>query len=607
MPSHESTLGSGRLHFADQADIDSFVTMLEKFERGEIGPDEWRGFRLVRGTYGQRQEGDLSMLRVKVPQGILSADQARAVAETCERWSRGFCHLTTRQNVQMHFVKLHDVEAAMRRLADAGLTTREACGNSVRNITCAPTAGVAADEPFDPTPYAQALTRYLLRHPLSSSLPRKFKIAFAGGSDHAFALVNDIGFWPSLHEGRRAFRVTVAGGTATLCRSGVALVEVLPASEILAVAEAILRVFHARGDRQHRHSNRMKFLVKALGWETFSGLVHAELAQLRQTGIPQLPFDPEAPPELEQAPTSRTSAPTLETLRKLVAAARYDEPRPPLPVPLKLPEADRAARFRRSNVRSQKQPGHSVVTVNLPLGDVSGAHLRALALLAESYGDGTLRTTHGQDFVLRWVRDEDVPALYAALVAIDLAHSDPDTIVDVTSCPGAESCKLAVTQSRGVAHLVNEHFAVHAALLDQIGPLDVRVSGCPNGCGLHHVSGIGLQGGLRKVDGKPAPQYFVYLGGDPRAQAARFGRLAVKIPARRVAQALERLVRLYVAERQPGEDAAQYFGRVSLPAVKALLADLEVLTPENTTPQDFYDLGENHTFNPETTEGECSA
>ncbi len=290
MPSHETTLGPAALRFAEEADVDRFVAMLEKFERGEIGPDEWRGFRLLHGTYGQRQDGDFSMLRIKIPQGVMSAEQARVLGEVSERWSRGFGHFTTRQNLQLHFVRLADAEPAMRRLAEVGLTTREACGNSVRNITCAPSAGVAADEVFDPTPYSRALTRYLLRHPLSSSLPRKFKIAFAGGpSEHAFALVNDIGFWPVLDDaGRRCFRITIAGGTATLCRSGLVLEERLPAGEIFAVAEAILRVFHARGDRVHRARNRMKFLVKQLGWDTFEKLVQASLAEVRKEGVPPL-------------------------------------------------------------------------------------------------------------------------------------------------------------------------------------------------------------------------------------------------------------------------------------------------------------------------------
>src|SRR5438876_1787675 len=229
-----NTLGRARLTFASEAEIDEFVRTVEQYERGEITPDQWRAYRLVRGTYGQRQAEDAQMLRIKIPQGLVTGNQLRALADVGERYSRGFGHITTRQNVQFHFVKLHDVEQAMRLLADAGLTTREACGNSVRNITACPYAGVAHDERFDVTPYAEALTRYLLRHPLSSSLPRKFKIAFEGcaSGDHAFAAINDIGWRAALApdgSGRRGFRVNVGGGTAIMCRSGSTLQAFLPA------------------------------------------------------------------------------------------------------------------------------------------------------------------------------------------------------------------------------------------------------------------------------------------------------------------------------------------------------------------------------------------
>jgi sulfite reductase (NADPH) hemoprotein beta-component len=227
------TLGRTRLSFASEADIDEFVATLERFERGDLTPDQWRAFRLVRGTYGQRQTGDLQMLRVKIPQGVLSAMQLAALADVGERYSRGFGHITTRQNVQFHFMKLHDVEPAMRRLADAGLTTREACGNSVRNITCCPYAGVSPDEVFDVTPYAEALTRYFLRHPLSASLPRKFKIAFEGCSaDHALTPIHDIGWRGLVRDtgsgAQRGFRVTVGGGTSIMCKSGRLLYDFLP-------------------------------------------------------------------------------------------------------------------------------------------------------------------------------------------------------------------------------------------------------------------------------------------------------------------------------------------------------------------------------------------
>src|SRR5918993_3825833 len=315
MSAHDlaSTFGRTRLSFASEADIDEFARVLGAFERGEITPDQWRVFRLVRGTYGQRQTDDAQMIRVKIPQGVLTAEQLHALADVAERYSRGFGHITTRQNVQLHFVKLHDVEPAMRHLADSGLTTREACGNSVRNITACPYAGVAHDEPFDVTPYAEALTRYLLRHPLSATLPRKFKIAFEGCThDHIGAAINDIGWTARVRtvdgQTERGFRVTVAGGTATLTRSGSELFEFAPVGEMFNIAEAVVRVFHRLGDYKHKQRNRLKFLVRSLGWETLKTEFHQELEAFRLEGGARLPFEPEQPP-VEQAPAGRATVP----------------------------------------------------------------------------------------------------------------------------------------------------------------------------------------------------------------------------------------------------------------------------------------------------------
>src|SRR6266550_4026700 len=293
------TFGRARLTFASEAEIDDFVATLDRFERGELTPDQWRQFRLVRGTYGQRQAADAQMLRVKIPQGLLTADQLQALADVGERYSRGFGHITTRQNVQFHFVKLHDVEPAMRRLAETGLTTREACGNSVRNITACPYAGVAADERFDVTPYADALTRYLLRQPISSTLPRKFKIAFEGCPvDHALTGINDLAFYALLGaDGRRGFRVMAGGGTAILCTSGTVIHEFLPASEIFRVAQAVLRVFQKFGDYKHKQRNRMKFMIRELGWTRWREEYERELTHCRTSGeVPTLEIEP-APAE----------------------------------------------------------------------------------------------------------------------------------------------------------------------------------------------------------------------------------------------------------------------------------------------------------------------
>jgi sulfite reductase (NADPH) hemoprotein beta-component len=597
----QSTTGRARLSFASEADIDEFADVLAKFERGEITADQWRVFRLVRGTYGQRQLDDAQMIRVKIPQGLLSADQLHALAEVAEQYSRGFGHITTRQNVQFHFVRLHDVEPAMRLLASAGLTTREACGNSVRNITACQYAGVAADEAFDVTPYAEALTRFLLRHPLSSSLPRKFKIAFEGCEhDHVKLTINDIGWKARLEDGRRGFRVYIGGGTSTMTTAAMVLFDFLPVEEILNVAEAVLRVFQARGDYQHKQRNRMKFLIKSIGWDTWRAAFDEALAAVRADGGHLLELDA---PATESAPDwRRGAAPSIDDITRRVGAASLTGPGIH---PVRNHDAD-VGRWRRSNVRSQRQPGFSIVTVTVPLGDLSGAQYRVLAELSRAYADGSVRVTALQNMVLRWVPNQEVAALYDALAAAGLGLADADTIADVTSCPGAESCKLAVTQSRGLGRAVGAYLRETPALIEMARDLDVKVSGCPNGCGQHHIAAIGFQGSLRKIDGRAVPQYFIQVGGGIDADRTTFGRLAAKVPARRAPEALDRLVRLYAEEKRDHETALEFFRRVEVARVKSLLADLETLTAATATPDDYIDLAETTAFRPETTDGECA-
>jgi sulfite reductase (NADPH) hemoprotein beta-component len=595
--------GRAQFHFAESADVDRFLEMLARFEGGEIGPDEWRAFRLVHGTYSQRQEGgDLSMLRVKLPQGGVTSQQLRVAADVAERYSRGFLHVTTRQNFQFHFVKLGDVEAALRAFVDCGVTSREACGNSVRNITLSPTAGVAADELFDVAPYAEALTRYLLRHPLSSSLPRKFKIAFSGGgSDHAFAAVNDIGFIAALENGVRGFRIRLAGGTATVCTAGKVFREFLPAGDILRLAEAVIRVFHRLGDRVHRHKNRMKFLVRALGWERFQSEIATELAAVPPA---PLPFAPESPPAA--APYRRR----LVVIDDARLDAYLEEKGAREPFPAHLPALGGSANeddWRRWNVKPQKQAGLSMVTLHLPLGDVTAGRLRFLADVADRFADGTARTTHEQNFLLRWVRDEHLSALFATLARAGLARARRGGLDDVVSCPGAESCKLAVTRSRGVASTVREAFAEKPDLLELGRDIPIHVSGCPNGCGLHHVAGIGLQGGMRKVGGRPVPQYFVYAGGGFSPEGdVQFGKVVAKVPARRVPTAIERLIRIWHDERHADESFAAFAARKSAKELRPRLADLEELTEETAREEDFIDLGETQAFEVALGEGECA-
>jgi sulfite reductase (NADPH) hemoprotein beta-component len=601
------TLGRTRLDFASEHDIDEFVETLQKFERGEMPADQWRRFRLVRGTYGQRQDG-VQMLRVKAPQGIVSSPQMRAFAGVASRYSRGFCHITTRQNIQFHFVLLKNVEAAMRELADEGLTTREACGNSVRNITGCPYAGTSENEIFDPTPYAEATTRYFLRHPLSGVLPRKFKIAFEGCTeDHAVTSINDIGWRARIVDGRKGWKVTVAGGTSIMPVNGYVLYEFLPVEEMLDVAEAVVRVFQKYGDYKHPQRNRIKFVVKQMGWDPFRAKVMEELEGFRREGGARLPFD-SAKTAAEQAPDWEPAEPP--SLQHVAAMASTPMRGPGIhPGTVRLqPLSDTYLRWLRRNVARQRQDGYYHVIVRLPLGDFTAGQMRVLADLADAYADATMRLTVEQNVLFRWVKKESLEPFYQRLAAAGMSEPDALTLSDVVSCPGAESCRLAVTQSRGLGRVLTEYFSARPDLVDIVPSGNIRISGCPNGCGQHHIGALGFQGSVRKVGGKAVPQYFVLVGGGVTDAGAHFGKVVAKIPARRIAEAAGRLVDLYREQRQSDtEDLGAFYRRITPSVATDRLKDLVELDATQTTADDFIDLGESQAFDPVVMDGECSA
>lgn len=602
-----NTVGRARLDFADERDIDEFVDVLGQYERGEISPEQWRRFRLVRGTYGQRQD-DVQMLRIKIPQGIVSAGQMRALAGVAARYSRGFCHVTTRQNIQYHFVKLDVVEQVMRDLAGEGLTTREACGNSVRNITGCPYAGTSETEIFDITPYAEALTRYLLRHPLAAVLPRKFKIAFEGcAEDHALASIHDIGWRARIVDGKPGFRVTIAGGTSIMPVSGYLLYDFLPVEEMFNVAEAVLRVFHRFGDYKHPQRNRMKFTVKSLGWDGFRARVDLALEEFKKEGGARLPFSHDAAVSEGAPDWVAAEAPTLQA----VAAAASTPVQGPgiMPGTVRLqPLADGYVRWMASNVGRQRQAGFHHVTVRLPLGDFTAGQMRVLADLAEAYGDGGMRLTVEQNVLFRWVRTAAIEPFYQRLTAAGLGAPDANRLSDVTSCPGAESCRLAVTQSRGLGRELTEHLSAHPELVDLVSDGHIKISGCPNGCGQHHIASIGFQGSVRKLAGRAVPQYFVLVGGGCADDGvAHFGKVVSKVPVHRLADAVDRLLALYRDQRQGEEELGAFFRRVPHVAATEALKDLAQLQAEDATDQDYIDLAETEAFTPEVMDGECSA
>jgi sulfite reductase (ferredoxin) len=561
--------------FSDQRDISEFVEKLEAFERGDLTADQFRTFRLLRGVYGQRQS-DVQMIRVKIPFGRLGPEQLHAIADVADRYSRGYGHVTTRQNVQLHFVKLANAEAAQVRLHEAGLTTREACGNSVRTVTACELAEVCDGAAFDVTPYAEAITRYFLRHPLSSTLPRKFKIAFSGcGTDCAFGAIHDVGFIAQVKDGQRGFKVYAAGGLSTSPQAAITLHEFVPAGEIARVAEGLLRVFHALGNRDNKARARLKYVLRKLGEETF----RAKYAEQRAA------IDAEAVAEL----------------------AMPDQAVNPPAAPIEGADAQPQGylAWRSSNVVDQKQSGYAAAYIRLFLGDITSAQMRSLAALLSRFGDGTIRLTVDQNILVPWVDKRSLPALYAALREIDLALPDAHTAGDATSCPGAESCNLAVTSSRNVARAISERLAeADVAGAKGLTGTTIKISGCPNSCGQHHIADIGWHGAAKSVNGTTYPMYQLHLGGGVDQTGAHFGRQVVKVVARRVPDAVAVLLKLFESDKSEGETPETFFRRVDPKRVVAALGDLTTIAPAG---EEHMDIGEETGFHVAIGAGECAA
>ncbi len=565
--------------FGDARDAEEFLVQLERFEKGELSADQYRTYRLSRGVYGQRQ-ADVHMMRIKVPQGVITGAQLRVLADCTDKWSRGYGHVTTRQNFQFHFVKVVDVAPFMAAVEASGLTCREACSHTVRNVVGCPYAGVCGGAPFDVTPYGEMITRNFLRAKLGSGLPRKFKINISGCPDDcAVGAIMDIGLIAQVRDGKRGFKMLAAGGTSTLTRSARVMDEFLPVEDLLAACEAVVRVFNAEGNRRDMRKARMKWVIEVVGFDQYKKRYEEELAKIRAEGGRPVS---EVPPE-EAAPTHRK----LRSIGLLPPHPAFEP-------------------WAKQNVRAQKQPGYSTGIAWLKLGDISSAQMRTFADLIEKYGDGTARTTLNQNLLVRWIRNEELPAFFLALQGMGLADPHADSVRDVVACPGSETCKLAVTTSRGVAQLIGDHLLTQK-LSPEALQTNIKVSGCPNGCAQNHISAIGLQGGIRKVGGRLMPQYHVTIGGGVDGNGAQFGRLVAKIPARRIPEAIDRLIALFEKSHLPDEVPRTFFQRLSVEEGKALLLDLGEMTEAQARPEDFIDLGATVAFTVEKMDGECAS
>ncbi|MBK7579365.1 MAG: nitrite/sulfite reductase [Myxococcales bacterium] len=596
-------------------EIDVFETQLELRQKGKLEEKLFAETRLRRGAYGQRYDNGQrndgkqtqpiafperptkgpgtawdapGMMRIKIPYGKLTAEQLSVMAELAEEYSDGILHVTTRQDIQLHFVHLEDTPDLMRRLAATGITTREACGNSVRNVTQCPDAGVCAGEAFDTTPYAHALTFFLLGHDDTQDFGRKFKIAFSGCRESACGLVSfhDIGAVAATRvvEGRleRGFQLFVGGGLGSVPQAAALLEEFTPEAELLPVSQAICRVFGRLGERDNRQRARLKFLVKRLGIEEFRRLVREERNELRP--------DPRWTEFLSDLQATDESP--LRPAQALFDAAAA--------------KAGRAfATWRASNVRSQKQQGYSTAVVALPLGDLTSRQARAVAELARRYTGDTLRATVDQNLLLRWVSDADLPLVHAALESAGLGEAGAGTITDITACPGTDTCKLGISSSRGLAGELRKRLMVVQEPAAK--SLHVKCSGCFNSCGQHHVADIGFLGVSRVVNGRRVPHFQLVVGGQWTENAGAFGLAIGAVPSKNVPKLLDVLKDRYVSERQADETFRAWTQRIGKKAIRALVDAHNAVPAYDVDPSYYSDWGDPREYTiGDIGEGECA-
>ena len=598
-----------------EQEYDDFKTEATRFLDKQIEEDEFIKFRLRQGVYGQRQ-ADVQMIRVKVPFGGITPEQMEKFADVVETYAplrKG--HITTRQNVQMHHIPLLEAEKAIRELGEAGLSSREGCGNTIRNVTGDPWAGVAKDELFDLTPYAAAYVRYFVRHPTTQTMPRKIKTAFDGsGSQRAIGAIHDVAFLareraaadiapgdgPPATDGApravdapagakvRGVQILIGGGTSIMPRTAKVLYDFvgLDDGEYLKVTEAVLRIFDRQEWlRENRVRARIKFFVDKFGIDELRRQVEEEL----QGGwVAERDF----------------------SIDRLVFEDDEQRDAPPVPSSYGSPNGDLSAfeRFLDGNVAEQRQDGFVTVEVKIPRGDLSPEQFRGLAAIMRDYAGGYARTTVQQNFVLRWVRRESAYDVWRALAALDLGGAGARELGDVVSCPGTDSCKLGITSSMGLNAAVEERIASLQTTDPLTRQIHVKISGCPNGCGQHHVGSIGFYGASIKVGQHTIPAYVPHVGGVFEGDEIAFGtRLKLRLPAKRVPEAVARWIAHYERTRQPDERWVDFVQRVGTAELEGLVKELSMPVDFGLdTMSEFIDWNRSVPFEVVRGEGECA-
>lgn len=572
-------------------EIRRFQVEIDALEAGKGDPDHFKKFRLNNGIYGIRFKDDMHMIRIKIKYGIMTADQLDAVAYAAEKLTpTKVAHVTTRQAIQLHNIKRTDIPELLTIINEAGLTSREACGNTVRNVTASPYAGVAKGEPFDYLPYADAITENFLRNPICQNLPRKFKIAFEGtpGRDDARVGIHDIGFIAKTREvdGKieKGFEVYVGGGLGGQPFEAQLLEEFMPADLIFATTEAVIRIFDRHGNRKNKNLARIKFVVKNWGIEEFRKIFIAERKAVLAIQSGLVKWEVTRPEE---------SQPELAAFKELpgVVPPGFDQ-------------------WKETNAIAQKQDGFYTVFVRCPLGDLTHEQMHDVANLSRDYAGGGLRTTITQNVVLNWVTEQALAEVFKGLVKTGLAESGAELLPDITRCPGTDTCQLAITRSKGLAEELSPLFSNGLGSDPELKDISIKISGCPNSCGQHHIADIGFYGNSRTVDGKQVPHYRLLLGGGTKSGAAWFGQAVMQIPVHAVKPAVDKLLNFYKSDKQASEKFGDFVSRTGLDKIKEELNEFTAIPSFEENPAYYHDLGaegEEALYKVQVGPGECAS
>jgi len=559
-----------------EKDIIELANKIEQFHKGKIDEEKFRSLRLARGVYGQRQEG-VQMIRIKLPYGKVKSNQLKRICEVSDEYSRGRLHITTRQDIQIHYVDLNRTPELWAELEKDDVTLREACGNTVRNVTASETAGIDVNEPFDVSPYAHAVFQNFLRNPICQEMGRKFKVSFSGtDEDTGLSYMHDLGFIAKVENGVRGFKVMLGGGLGSQPRHADELYSFLPTDRIIPLMEGVLRIFDRHGERKSRAKARMKFLIKDIGLEAFKELVEAEQKAIVNKTVP---IDAEA---------YEVSTPvTVEAPQVAIKDQKAFE------------------LWKSTNVIPQKQEGYVAIGIKVLLGDFYTDKARLLADLVEQYAAGELRLSLRQNILIPFVKEDLVPFFYQELGKLGFTEAGYNKAVDITACPGTDTCNLGIASSTGIADELERVLKAEYPQYLEKEDLVIKISGCMNACGQHNMANIGFQGmSIRTKDKLVAPALQVLLGGGNLGDGnGRFADKVVKIPSRRGPEALRRILNDFEANAQD-QLFVDYYAEKGEKYFYDLLTDLSEI--DNLTPEDFVDWGNEEKYIKAIGVGECA-